>query len=77
MIWKDKDAVFFRHMSLLWFLPSIGALVILGISMGRDPLSLERVVAGLILGAHIFLIYRWVTAPSTTTSGSQAELPEE
>ena len=29
MIWKQKDPIFFKTMSLLWIFPSIGALSIL------------------------------------------------
>ncbi len=50
-------------MALLWFFPSMGALVILMFAGGESPLEIERILAFLILTFHIHLGYRWLTAP--------------
>ncbi len=48
---------------LLWFFPSVGALVILLKANQDSPLELERILAFLILTFHIYLGYRWLRAP--------------
>jgi len=49
-------------MALVWIFPSIGALVILGMSTGGTTWSLEKMLAGVILMIHSVLVYRWLTS---------------
>lgn len=63
MIWKDQNAAFFKMMGILWFFPSIGALVILVTASSDSPWGLERILAFLIFSLHIYLGYRWLCAP--------------
>ncbi|HAO65157.1 MAG TPA: hypothetical protein DCR17_00520 [Verrucomicrobiales bacterium] len=62
-IWKNQNAGFFKMMGLLWFFPSLGALVILLTANQDSPLELERILAFLIITFHIYLGYRWLRAP--------------
>jgi hypothetical protein len=62
-IWKNRNAAFFKMMGLLWFFPSVGALVILLTANQDSSLELERILAFLIISFHIYLGYRWLGAP--------------
>jgi hypothetical membrane protein len=66
-IGKNRSATFFKMMGLLWFFPSIGALVILMTSKADSPWGLERILAFLIITFHIYLGYRWLCAPKNET----------
>ena len=63
MIWNNRSATFFKMMGLLWFFPSIGALVILLTASQDSRWGLERTLAFLIITFHIYLGYRWLSAP--------------
>jgi hypothetical protein len=62
MMWKQKDPAFFRTMTLVWFFPSIGALVILGMSQDSSLWAVENTLAGAILMVQVFLVFCWVTS---------------
>mgnify|MGYP003982874923 FL=1 len=62
-IWKNRNATFFKMMGVLWFFPSIGALVILLTVKNASPWGLERILAFVIIAFHVYLGYRWLLAP--------------